>query len=321
MNAPETIKLFMIRIDGGTQSRASLSESTIDEYAEAIANGATFPPVTIFHDESSYWLAEGFHRFHAHDRAGRESIACDIRQGTRRDAVLFSAGANAEHGLRRSNEDKRRAVMTLLGDNEWREWSDREIARRCGVSDRFVNGLRPTVICEYSQIDLKSERGGSRPTPPDNGYQIERKVERGGSVYAMNTAGINARRAESWTASLSPEAHESAVETDIEPLEGVLERPAERKSAVAERADRYFSDQDKRLGVVERPADPTARPLRNLENLSGGELARWVKVTTPDNMTHRIRVLRMAADILEDEEAAKDRACTRHSLRANSVTS
>ena len=22
----------------------------------------TFPPVTIFHDESSYWLAEGFHR-------------------------------------------------------------------------------------------------------------------------------------------------------------------------------------------------------------------------------------------------------------------
>ena len=317
MNAPETIKLFMIRLDGGTQSRASLSESTIDEYAEAMANGATFPPVTIFHDESSYWLAEGFHRFHAHERAGRESIACDIRQGTRRDAVLFSAGANAEHGLRRSNEDKRRAVMTLLGDNEWREWSDREIARRCGVSDRFVNGLRPTVICEYSQIDLKSERGGSRPTASvnglqiaasDNGSQIERTVDRGGSVYTIKTTGINAPRM-SFNAALKL-AKPNEYDKQTAPLSPAVDAVIAGQSAVVEKADRYLSDQDKRLGVVERPADPTARPLRNLENLSGGDLARWIKVTTPDNMTHRIHVLRMAADILEDEEAAKDRACT-----------
>jgi hypothetical protein len=46
---------------------------------------------------------------------------------------------------------------------------------------------------------------------------------------------------------------------------------------------------------------PSARPLRDLVGLSGGELARWVKITTPNDRPHVIRVLRMAADILEDE--------------------
>jgi uncharacterized ParB-like nuclease family protein len=278
MNAPETIKLFMVRLDGGTQSRASLSDSTIDEYAEAIANGATFPPVTIFHDGDSYWLSEGFHRFHAHERAGRESIACDIRQGTRRDAVLFGAGANAEHGLRRTNEDKRRAVMTLLGDNEWREWSDREIARRCGVSQPFVSSLRPSDNgCQMAEHD------GLRPTVTANGSQIDRKVERGGSVYTMNTAGIGVRA-----------LNVPAIATGLE--DNRLLEAAEPQTAPAEPVE----------GVVECPREPTARPLRNLENLSGGDLARWVRQTTPNDRPHVIRVLRMAADILED---AEDRAC------------
>jgi hypothetical protein len=56
------------------------------------------------------------------------------RQFNRRDALLFSVGANAIHGHRRTNEDKRRAVDVLLNDPEWRVWNDSEIARRCGVS-------------------------------------------------------------------------------------------------------------------------------------------------------------------------------------------
>jgi hypothetical protein len=39
-------------------------------------------------------------------------------------------------------EDKRRAVLTLLNDEEWGGWSNREIARKCGVSDPFVLQLR-----------------------------------------------------------------------------------------------------------------------------------------------------------------------------------
>ena len=91
--------------------------------------GADFRAHSVFYDGQAYWLADGFHRVRAAQEAGLAGINADVRQGTRRDAVLFSAGANAVHGLRRSNADKRRAVETLLNDEEWRAWSDNEIAR------------------------------------------------------------------------------------------------------------------------------------------------------------------------------------------------
>lgn len=39
-----------------------------------------------------------------------------------REAILFIVGANASHGLRRTNADKRRTVERLLADEEWRGW-------------------------------------------------------------------------------------------------------------------------------------------------------------------------------------------------------
>jgi ParB-like nuclease domain len=99
--------------------------------------------------------------------------------------------------------------------------------------------------------------------------------------------------------SIIPAAKAAAIETGIDRNQSALLKVAS------------YADEDQVEAVAEIakakatpvPAEPTARPLRNLENLSGGELARWIKITTPDNMTHRIRVLRMAADILEDEIA------------------
>ena len=44
-----------------------------------------------------------------------------------------------------------------------------------------------------------------------------------------------------------------------------------------------------------------AKPLRNLENISGGEFARWIKITTPKDRPHVIHVLETAAAILRDE--------------------
>ena len=119
------IPLENLRTNGGTQSRASLNESTVAEYAESIRLSVELPPVIAFFDGSEFWLADGFHRYNAHKVAGAMEIQAEVREGTRRDAILFSVGANASHGLRRTNEDKRRAVMTLLEDAEWSQWSAR----------------------------------------------------------------------------------------------------------------------------------------------------------------------------------------------------
>lgn len=59
------IALTSIRTDGGTQPRARLNEDQVAEYVEAMESGATFPPLVVFHDGAAYWLADGFHRYHA----------------------------------------------------------------------------------------------------------------------------------------------------------------------------------------------------------------------------------------------------------------
>lgn len=140
------IEIKKIRRDGGTQSRANINNDVVAEYSERMREGVAFPPVTLFYDGKAYWLADGFHRVAAAEAAGLGSIAADVRQGTQRDAVLHSVGVNAAHGLRRTNDDKRRAVEVLLRDKEWRLWSDREIARQAGVDHKTVGKLRSELV-------------------------------------------------------------------------------------------------------------------------------------------------------------------------------
>ncbi len=136
------IALEQIRTDGGTQSRAAIDQKTVQEYAEAMQEGATFPPLVVFYDGETYWLADGFHRFKAAEENEALEFECDVRQGTQRDAVLHSVGANGSHGLRRTNADKRRAVLCLLEDEEWVQRSDRWIAEQCGVHHDLVSDVR-----------------------------------------------------------------------------------------------------------------------------------------------------------------------------------
>lgn len=140
-----------IRCDGGTQPRSIIILSHVKLLEDQIQDGKELDPVTVFYDGESYWLADGFHRWHAHCNQGKEAIACVIRQGSLRDAVLYSVGANADHkpALPRSREDKRRAIMTLLQDPEWGKWSDREIAQHCKVDHKTVGKIRGSLTGEF----------------------------------------------------------------------------------------------------------------------------------------------------------------------------
>lgn len=140
---PDLIPIASIRRDGGTQPRSILNLNWVEEYGQDMIAGAVFPPVVVFYDGSNHWLADGFHRVEAASALDLIEIAADVRQGTQRDAVLYSVGANGNHGQRRTNDDKRRAVQTLLDDPEWSRWSDHEIARRCAVDHKVVSRLRP----------------------------------------------------------------------------------------------------------------------------------------------------------------------------------
>ena len=141
------VNIESIRIDGGTQPRVEIDYELVHEYSENIEQ---LPPVVLFFDGADHWLADGFHRYHSHKKLNLLEIEAEVKQGSKRDAVLYSVGANAQHGKRRTNADKRKAVLALLNDEEWGKWSDSEIARICFVHRTFVGKLRSHEIisCE-----------------------------------------------------------------------------------------------------------------------------------------------------------------------------
>lgn len=184
------MKIKIADLDLSLQTRAGTDVDTINNYAEAMADGASFPDVTVFTDGKHYWLADGFHRVMAAKQNGKASISADVRKGTADDAVVFGGTANNKQGKRPTRADvqhflsmvweRREAVFggTPTGGN---------LAERCGVSratgERFVMEklkempkapVRPTASKIQSKMParpthLVGANGRAypvRPTPP-----------------------------------------------------------------------------------------------------------------------------------------------------------
>jgi len=205
------LKIENIELDSELQSRAGMNEEVVQEYMHILLGGSQMPPVTVFHDGKKYHLADGWHRFSGHKAAGFTEIEANIIEGTRRDAILYSVGANDDHGLRRSNEDKRRSVTILLDDFEWSEWSDSEIARACKVSSVFVNKIRKLV------------KGDEVPEV--------RKVKRGDIEYVMQTNKLGRPIIESDV----PPEYDDYEEDELEEMANELNAIAERNEELEAR--------------------------------------------------------------------------------------
>lgn len=177
----QTLNLDQIRIDGGTQPRVAIDQGIVDEYAEQYSTGVDLNPVVVFYDGATYWLADGFHRYWANRKITSDYIFAYVHQGTQRDAILYSVGANATHGLRRTNGDKRKAVLTLLEDNEWNKWSDSDIARQCCVNQSTVTRHRTSLMQSISE-------------PHSTNSSTRTYKTKHGTVATMNTAKIGRHR-------------------------------------------------------------------------------------------------------------------------------
>jgi len=133
--------------EGDTQPRCQLNMFAVDEYADALAGGADFPPVVVFFDGEDYWLADGFHRLRAHEKLGHQSIVCDVREGGRDDAIEFACAANTEHGLQRTADDKRRAIEKLVALEKWqgKKIKQSEIAAHVKVTQGYVSKVLASI--------------------------------------------------------------------------------------------------------------------------------------------------------------------------------
>jgi hypothetical protein len=139
------VPIKQITMDKALQPRTALTAEAVKEYAEAMQDGAVMPPCQVVFDATcpsgqTYWLCDGFHRVTAAMELKFKSIACEVIEGTRDDAMWLAAAANLKHGVRRTNFDKRRAVQMALMCKP--DSSLREVAEHCAVTHEFVRSVK-----------------------------------------------------------------------------------------------------------------------------------------------------------------------------------
>jgi len=173
----KAMNLAALVLDLRLQSRVEINEDIVAEYAADIEAGDLFPPVTVFFDSTHFYLADGYHRYYGHKRAGKVSIQCEIINGTIRDAIYYSTAVNAKHGMRRSYADRRKAVMTLLEDFEWHQKTNTEIANHCGVSVSFVSNLRNSSGKMPDEVQYTTPSGEKKTRKKNSGRPAKTKKE------------------------------------------------------------------------------------------------------------------------------------------------
>jgi transposase len=156
------LNLEEIIIDDDIQQRVEMHQSVIRDYAEAMKRGDKFPPVLVYSDGKKHWLSDGFHRIQAAKNTELKTIEAEIREGDKLDALEYALGANAAHGLRRTNACKRKAVLTALTTPRWKKESNREIARMCRVSEGLVRIIKKELETNTIQVLAPIRKGDDK---------------------------------------------------------------------------------------------------------------------------------------------------------------
>lgn len=163
---PKTSMVAVDRIEfrPEIQTRAEISNETVDDYKVALENGAKFPPIEVAYIGADGGLAvvSGHHRLLAHRAAGRDKIECDVRHEIKNiaTALEFATKANREHGLRPSLKDRQHTLNQWLRHYRLFNKSDRSIAAAVGVDHKTVAALREKLVAT-GEIPSSSRRVGA----------------------------------------------------------------------------------------------------------------------------------------------------------------
>jgi hypothetical protein len=266
--------------------------SVVGELAQSIRAIGLQTPLTCIVRDGQHVLVSGRNRLEALRIIGAAEAPVRIVDFTDIEAQLWQLSENLH-----------RAELTKLQyDQQVVKYAELLTAKQAGETGAPIQSPPPDSEIPGErvsrQVDAKPphQNVGGRP---ESGYRQ--------AARELNIPEVAVRRAYQ-TASLSPEAKAVAAETGLDDnrsalLEAAKERTPEAQTATIRRlAERKTPPAEPTEGIESPKRAASIPPLRNLENISGGELARWIKITTPNDRPHVIRLLRMAADLLEDED-------------------
>lgn len=306
-----------LRTDGGTQPRGAIDEPTVARYAADYTDGATLPPGRAVYDGENYWLWDGFHRLAARKRNGSRSMFIEVRQGTQRDAILLSLGANAEHGLRRSDGDVKRAILRALADEEWSKKALRWIAKHCRCHHSYVERVKREHLGQVSTVDTSGEAARvegqdgksypatqpSRPSrPPATATSTRTTVEYDGDVGPEEPAYEHEPR-ESGEA--SPDvARDASASSTSDASHGAVERVEARAETPRIEGGEPSRSADEHVDLAQggKSAPPKPRKWRDVLELPSGPIDPMMIIERHSRLTS------MVIGLSDEERAEIDRA-------------
>lgn len=186
----ESVRLKHILSPEETQSRTKMDDDVVQEYAADMNAGATFPPITLCKIvegpstmQGKYVVVDGFHRVAAATLNKAKTLNAHVFDGKLTDAVHIATGANVDHGLRRTNEDKRRSVIMAIQLDKMLQQarSDRQIADHVSVHHSTVSEIRHEI--EGTQPKKKKAKGGTDQSQPpavsetDTDYPVNNPID------------------------------------------------------------------------------------------------------------------------------------------------
>jgi ParB-like chromosome segregation protein Spo0J len=235
---------------------------------------------TVVERDRSHILVAGRHRIEALRVLGVESVLVRVVDFDDIEARLWTICENLH-----------RAELT--------------VAQRAEHVAEYADLARQRRDAERVSAQVAPKPQGGRPEAGDRmaarDLRITREeIRRAQAIAALPEETKNAARSLGYDDNQAALLAASRAETPEEQI-SVLNGIAAYGSVTA--ASRAASEI--KAAVLEQPAlgapNQSVKPLRNLENISGGELARWIKITTPNDRPHVIRVLETAAGILRLE--------------------
>ena len=278
-----TVRLANIEIPSTTRP---YNATAVVDLSRSIALIGLQSAPTVVEREGRYVLVAGRHRIEALRLLGVESVLVRLVDMDDLDARLWTIADNLHRAeltvAQRAEQVAEYAELT----------KQKREADKGGQPGQFLHAGPEGVL---RQVDAKVGRpeSGNRAAARDLGL-TEPEVRRAQTIAALPERTKEAAR------DLGLDDNQAALLAAVR-----AEEPDEQIEVLEDIAAR---------GSVAASRGPGVKPLRNLENIAAGELARWIKLTTPNDRPHVIRVLETAAAILKDEleGGVADNAQARH---------
>ncbi len=205
MEAITQIELNAILADPALQPRVAGVDTDHVHELEAVAEH--WPPLKVVRRGDRYLLVDGFHRFAAAQNLKLNTVAVMVLEtGPNTDLHDLAFILNAAHGRPLTLSDRRAHAARLLRNHA--DWSDREVGRRCGLTQPTVAKVRQELE-QSAAIPETAKRTGrdgrSYPAKPQrlSGTQfLSNVVERVVSALDRNQHRQIARYLERLAASL-----------------------------------------------------------------------------------------------------------------------